>query len=77
MSAQSGHFFCKIRALFSFPSFSYVPDKKLSLKRGFDGYGHGFGGCNGLGGLGGFNGLSGFGGFDGISGFDGFGGFVF
>ena len=41
----------------------------LSLKRGFGGYGHGFGGCDGLGGLGGF------GRFDGLSGFDGFGEF--
>ena len=47
----------------------------LSLKRGFDGCGHGFGGCDGLGRLGGFNGLRGFGGFDGLDGFDGFGGF--
>ena len=38
----------------------------LSLKRGFDGYGHGFGGCDGLGGLGGF------GGFDGLAGLNGF-----
>ena len=44
---------------------------RLSLKRGFGGCGHGFGGCNGLGGLGGF------GGFCGFSGFGEFGGFVF
>ena len=39
---------------------------RLSLKRGFDGCGCGFGGCEGLVGLGGFNGLSGFGRFDGL-----------
>ena len=44
------------------------------FKRGFDGCGHGFGGCDGLGGLGGFKGLSGFSGF---GGFSRFGGFVF
>ena len=52
---------------------------RLSLKRGFDGYGHGFDGCDGLGGLGGFEGLGGFGGFDEFSGFsrfDGFSGFA-
>ena len=60
---------------------------RLSLKRGFDGCGHGFSGCDGLGGLGGldrlggfggfsgFNELSGFGGFDELGGFSGFGGF--
>ena len=47
----------------------------LSLKRGFGGHGHGFGGCEGLGGLGGFSGLGRFGRFEGLSGFDGFGGF--
>ena len=44
----------------------------LSLKRGFDRCGHGFGGCDGLGGISGFNGLSEFCGFDGLDGFDGF-----
>ena len=47
----------------------------LSLKRRFSGCGHGFSGCNGLGGLGefsGFNGFSGFGGLDRFSGFDGY-----
>ena len=44
---------------------------RLSLKRGFDGCGHGIGGCEGLGGLGGF------GGFDGLGGFSGFNGLVF
>ena len=39
--------------------------KRLSLKRGYSGCGHGFGGCDGLDGFGGFDGLSGFGGFDG------------
>ena len=57
---------------------------RLSLKRGFDGCGHGFSGCDGLGGLGGlnrlggfggFNEFSGFGGFDELGGFGGFGGF--
>ena len=48
---------------------------RLSLKRGFDGCGCGFGGCEGLVGLGGFNGLSGFGRFDGLGGFSGFDGF--
>ena len=43
---------------------------RLSLKRGFDG----FGGCDRLDGLRGFNGLSGFSGFDRFS---GFGRFVF
>ena len=42
---------------------------------GFDGCGHRFGGCDGLGGLGGLNGLSGFCGFDGLDRFGGFGGF--
>ena len=51
--------------------------KRLSLKRGLDECGRGFGGCDGLGGLGGFNGLSGLSGFDGLDGFSGFGGFVF
>ena len=45
--------------------------KRLSLKRGYSGCGHGFGGCDGLDGFGGFDGLSGFGGFDGFTGFDG------
>ena len=47
---------------------------RLSLKRGFGGCGHGFDGCDGLGGLvrfGGLDGFSGFGGFDRFSGFDG------
>ena len=48
---------------------------RLSLKPGFGGYGHSFGGCDGLGGLGGFEKLNGFGGFDGFSGFGGFDGF--
>ena len=47
---------------------------RLSLKRGFDGWEHRFGGCDRLGGLGGYNGHSGFGGFDGLDGFDGFSG---
>ena len=47
---------------------------RLSLKCGFDGCGHGFGGCDRLGGFGGFNGLSG---FDGFSGLGGFGAFLF
>ena len=42
---------------------------RLSLKRGFDGCGHGFSECDGLGGLGGFGGFSGFNEF---SGFDGY-----
>ena len=50
---------------------------RLSLKRGFDGYGHGFGGCGRLGGLGGFGGFDGLDGFNGFSGLGGFGGFVF
>ena len=57
----------------------------LSLKHGFSGYGHEFGGCYGFGrlsGFGGFNGLGGFGifnelggfsAFDGLGRFDGFG----
>ena len=58
----------------------------LTLKRGFDGCGYGFSGCDGFGGLAEFNGLSGFDGFDGLGGFSqfdgldgfsGFGGFVF
>ena len=52
----------------------------LSLKSGFGGCGHGFDGCEGLGGLDGLSGLGGFDGFGGLggfSGFDGFGGFVF
>ena len=52
----------------------------LSLKRGFVRCGHGFGGCDGLGGLGAFNELGGFCGFDGLGGFSRFGefgGFVF
>ena len=52
---------------------------RLSLKREFDGYGHGFDGWDGLRGLGGFEGLGGFGGFDEFSGFsrfDGFSGFA-
>ena len=48
---------------------------RLSLKRGFDGCGHGFGRCDGLDGLGRFNRLSGFGGFVGLGGFDGLDGF--
>ena len=53
----------------------------LSLKRGFGGCGHGFGGCEGLDGfdrLGGcdiIDGLDGLSGFDGLGGFDGFSGF--
>ena len=46
----------------------------LSLKHGFGGCGHRFGGCDGLGGLGGFGRFGGFSGFDGFS---GFGRFVF
>ena len=55
----------------------------LSLKHGFGGCGHGFGGWNGLdvhglfNRLGGFGGFDGLGGFDGFAGFHGFGGFVF
>ena len=49
----------------------------LSLKQGFGGCGHGFGGWNGLDVHGLFNRLGGFGGFDGFAGFHGFGGFVF
>ena len=48
---------------------------RLSLKRGFGGYGHGLGRYDGLGGLGGLSGLGGFGGFDGLGGLEGFGGF--
>ena len=44
----------------------------LSLKCGFGRCGHGFDGCDGLGGLDRF---SGFGGFDGLGGFYGFSGF--
>ena len=40
--------------------------RRLSLKRGFGGCGHGLGGCDGLGGFGGFDGFSGFKGFKGI-----------
>ena len=50
----------------------------LSLKRGFGGCGHGFGGCDiidGLDGLSGFDGLGGFDGFSGFNGFSEFGGF--
>ena len=53
----------------------------LYLKPGFGGYGHGFDGCDRLGGLCRFDGLcgiDGLGGFDGFSefgGFDGFSGF--
>ena len=56
---------------------------RLSLKRGFDGGGHRFGGCDGLGGFDGFDGLGGFSGFNGLDGFgrldrfSGFGGFAF
>ena len=49
-----------------------IRHKWLSLKRGFGGCGHGFGGCDRLGGFGGFDGLGGFGRFDGFSEFDGF-----
>ena len=48
---------------------------RLFLKRGFDGCGHGFSECNGLGGLGGLNRLGRFGGFSGFNEFSGFGGF--
>ena len=34
--------------------------RRLSLKRGFDGCRHGFGGCDGLGGLGVFGGFDGY-----------------
>ena len=44
----------------------------LSLKRRFGGCGHGFGGCDWLGGLGQFGGFDGLGGFSGFGGFDGF-----
>ena len=47
---------------------------RLSLKRGFDGYGHGFDGCDGLGGLGGFGGFDEFSGFSRFDGFSGFAG---
>ena len=43
---------------------------RLSLKRGFDGCGHGFSECDGLGGL---SRLGGFGGFSGFNEFSGFG----
>ena len=43
--------------------------KRLSLKRGFGGCGHGFDRCDGLGGLRGFDGFRGFGGFNGLGGF--------
>ena len=59
----------------TFDYFWHVPIKWLSLKRGFGGCGHGFDGCNRLGGLGGFDELGGFGGFDGLGGFCGFDGF--
>ena len=62
----------------SLTGFDSVPDKRLSLKRGFGGCGHGLGGCDGLDGFdgfGGFGGFDGFGGFNGFSGFDGFGRF--
>ena len=49
-----------------------VSISRLSLKRGFSGCGHGFGGRDGFDRLGGFNGLGGFGGFNGLSGFGGF-----
>ena len=45
-----------------------IKNKRLSLKRGLGGCGHGF---DGLGGLGGFDGLRGFGQFDEFSAFDG------
>ena len=48
-----------------------IQNKRLSLKRGLGGCGHGFDGCDGLGGLGGFDGLRGFGRFDEVSAFDG------
>ena len=48
-----------------------IENKRLSLKRGLGGCGHGFDGCDGLGGLGGFDGLRGFGRFDEFSAFDG------
>ena len=47
---------------------------RLSLKRGLVAFGHGFDGCDGLGGFGvfgGFDGCDGFGWFDGFSVFDG------
>ena len=44
----------------------------LSLKHGFGRYGHGFGGCNKLGGRDRFDGLDGFGGFGGFNEFSGF-----
>ena len=47
---------------------------RLSLKRGFNGYGHGCDGCDGLGGLGGFGGFEGFSGFGRFDGFSGFAG---
>ena len=47
---------------------------RISLKRGFGGYGHGLGRYDGLGGLGEFSGL---GGLSGLGGFGGFGRFVF
>ena len=48
----------------------------LSLKRGFDGYGHGCDGCDGCDGLGGLGGFGGFEGFSGFGRFDGFSGFA-
>ena len=48
---------------------------RLSLKRGFNGCGHGLGRCDGLGGFYGFDGFSGcdrLGGFDALDGFSGF-----
>ena len=54
----------------------FEKSEKIKVKNIFlgrsDGCGHGFGGCDALGGLGGFNGLSGFGGFEGFDGFCGF-----
>ena len=47
----------------------------LSLKCKIGGCGHGFSGCDGLGGPSGFDGLGGFGGFSGLGGFGGFSGF--
>ena len=50
----------------------------LSLKRGFGGCGHGFGGCDGFSGfdgLGGLSGCDGLDGFDRLTGFDRFSGF--
>ena len=51
--------------------------QRLSLKRGFGGCGHGFGGYDGLGGFDRFDGFSGFDGLGGFDRFSGFGGFEF